>query len=39
LDQLPGTRKWHVQPTVATSGEGLYEGLTWLKSSLDQKRK
>lgn len=39
LDQLPGSRKWHVQPTVATSGDGLYEGLTWLKATLDQKRK
>lgn len=23
-------RQWHVQPTCATTGEGLYEGLSWL---------
>lgn len=28
------TRKWHVQGTVATAGEGLYEGLDWLSSTL-----
>ncbi len=39
LDQLPGNRKWHIQPTVATSGDGLYEGLSWLKAALDEKRK
>ena len=27
-------RKWHVQGTVATKGEGLYEGLDWLSSTL-----
>jgi len=27
-------RKWHVQGTVATAGEGLYEGLDWLSSTL-----
>ena len=33
LMQLKG-RKWHVQSTVATRGEGLYEGLDWLASTL-----
>ena len=28
------TRKWHVQGTIATRGDGLYEGLDWLSSSL-----
>lgn len=23
-------RSWHVQSSCATSGDGLYEGLTWL---------
>jgi hypothetical protein len=27
-------RKWHVQGTIATKGEGLYEGLDWLQREL-----
>ncbi|KXZ49908.1 hypothetical protein GPECTOR_19g359 [Gonium pectorale] len=27
-------RKWHVQSSVATRGEGLYEGLDWLATTL-----
>ena len=27
-------RRWHVQGTVATKGEGLYEGLDWLAAAL-----
>ena len=27
-------RKWHIQATCATSGEGLYEGLEWLSNQL-----
>jgi len=27
-------RRWFVQPTVATNGDGLYEGLDWLCNSL-----
>eukprot|EP00020_Sapocribrum_chincoteaguense_P009514 CAMPEP_0170739608 /NCGR_PEP_ID=MMETSP0437-20130122/5253_1 /TAXON_ID=0 /ORGANISM="Sexangularia sp." /LENGTH=164 /DNA_ID=CAMNT_0011078077 /DNA_START=118 /DNA_END=612 /DNA_ORIENTATION=+ len=30
-------RKWYIQSTCATSGDGLYEGLDWLSSSLSQK--
>lgn len=26
-------RTWFIQPSCATSGEGLYEGLTWLSST------
>ena len=26
-------RQWYVQPSCATSGDGLYEGLTWLTSN------
>ena len=33
LDKMKG-RKWHVQGTIATKGEGLYEGLDWLSSTL-----
>ena len=29
-----GNRRWHVQSAVATTGEGLYEGLDWLSSIL-----
>jgi ADP-ribosylation factor protein 1 len=28
------SRKWHVQGTVATAGDGLYEGLDWLSNTL-----
>jgi len=28
-----GDRIWYIQPACATSGEGLYEGLTWLTSN------
>lgn len=27
-------RRWHVQGAVATRGEGLYEGLDWLSTTL-----
>jgi len=26
-------RNWHVQPACATTGDGLYEGLSWLSSN------
>jgi len=29
---------WYIQPCVATSGAGLYEGLDWLSSALERKR-
>lgn len=38
LGSVGGNRKWHVQPTIATSGEGLYEGLCWLKETLESKK-
>lgn len=38
LGSVGGSRKWHVQPTIATSGEGLYEGLCWLKDTLESKK-
>lgn len=28
------SRKWHLQSTCATSGDGLYEGLDWLSAEL-----
>lgn len=33
LSDLKG-RKWHVQGSIAIRGEGLYEGLDWLSSTL-----
>lgn len=27
-------RKWHVQGSIAIRGEGLYEGLDWLATTL-----
>mmetsp|Transcript_11157 Transcript_11157/g.19531 ORF Transcript_11157/g.19531 Transcript_11157/m.19531 type:complete len:186 (-) Transcript_11157:717-1274(-) len=35
LPQLK-SRKWHVQGAVAIRGEGLYEGLDWLATTLKQ---
>eukprot|EP01101_Sappina_pedata_P004691 TRINITY_DN2029_c0_g2_i1.p1 TRINITY_DN2029_c0_g2~~TRINITY_DN2029_c0_g2_i1.p1 ORF type:complete len:175 (+),score=76.47 TRINITY_DN2029_c0_g2_i1:37-561(+) len=32
--QSLGARKWYIQSTCATSGDGLYEGLDWLASQL-----
>jgi ADP-ribosylation factor protein 1 len=31
------TRKWYIQSTCATSGDGLYEGLDWLSNILSGK--
>jgi len=28
------SRKWYIQATCATSGDGLYEGLDWLSNTL-----
>ncbi|KAI7863780.1 ADP-ribosylation factor [Spinellus fusiger] len=36
LQSLPN-KKWHIQATCATNGEGLYEGLNWLASNLNKK--
>merc|ERR1712003_422242 len=32
-------RKWFIQSTCATSGDGLYEGLDWMSRALSQKKK
>jgi ADP-ribosylation factor 1/2 len=32
-----GDRKWYIQSTCATSGDGLYEGLDWLSTALSGK--
>jgi len=29
-------RKWYIQSTCATSGDGLYEGLDWLSNTLSK---
>ena len=31
-------RNWYIQSTCATTGDGLYEGLDWLSSSLHGKK-
>lgn len=36
LQQL-NNRKWYIQATCATNGEGLYEGLDWLANALKEK--
>jgi len=30
------SRKWYIQATCATSGDGLYEGLDWLSNTLSE---
>jgi ADP-ribosylation factor protein 1 len=30
-------RKWYIQSTCATTGDGLYEGLDWLSNALSGK--
>mmetsp|Transcript_907 Transcript_907/g.2811 ORF Transcript_907/g.2811 Transcript_907/m.2811 type:complete len:183 (+) Transcript_907:78-626(+) len=32
-------RKWHIQSAIATTGDGLYEGLDWLSRTLASKKK
>ena len=31
-------RNWYIQSTCATTGDGLYEGLDWLSTSLKGKK-
>ncbi len=31
-------RNWYIQATCATNGEGLYEGLDWMSSTLSKKK-
>jgi ADP-ribosylation factor protein 1 len=33
-----GGRKWYIQPTCATTGDGLYEGLEWLSDVFENKK-
>ena len=33
-----GDRKWYIQPTCATTGDGLYEGLEWLSDVFENKK-
>ena len=37
LNQLRN-RQWYIQSTCATTGDGLYEGLDWLSSTLNKKK-
>ena len=32
-------RKWHIEGCVATTGEGLYEGLEWLSNEMKEHKK
>ena len=34
-----GDRKWYIQPACATTGDGLFEGLEWLRNTLDSLKK
>ena len=38
LYKLRDGRKWYVQAAVATSGEGLYDGLSWLARTVKERR-
>lgn len=31
-------RKWYIQSTCATTGDGLYEGLDWLSANIQKKK-
>eukprot|EP01084_Bolivina_argentea_P073018 132533_1 len=37
LNQLRN-RKWYIQSSTATTGDGLYEGLDWLSNTLNKKK-
>jgi ADP-ribosylation factor protein 1 len=37
LNQLRN-RKWYIQASCATTGDGLYEGMDWLSATLSKKR-
>lgn len=37
LDRLRN-RQWHIQPTSAPTGDGLYEGLDWLSATLVKRK-
>ena len=32
-------RNWFIQPCCAANGDGLYEGLDWISSQLEKKKK
>ena len=36
LKDLPPSRVWRIQASCAVTGEGLWEGLEWLRTALDQ---
>jgi len=38
LSSIIKNRKWHIQPTCALTGDGLYEGLEWLSNTLHKKK-
>jgi len=39
LESLSKTgRKWYVQPCVASSGDGVYEGLNWMIDTLNSRK-
>lgn len=38
LDLRKIKQNWYLQPCVATKGEGLQEGLTWLSKQLPEKK-
>lgn len=33
------SRRWHVQSTVAVTGDGLFEGLDWMATAIKETRK
>ena len=38
LEKLNGQRKWKIQGSNATKGEGIYEGIEWLQKTLSSKK-
>eukprot|EP01060_Flectonema_neradi_P035118 TRINITY_DN635_c0_g2_i1.p1 TRINITY_DN635_c0_g2~~TRINITY_DN635_c0_g2_i1.p1 ORF type:complete len:635 (+),score=100.22 TRINITY_DN635_c0_g2_i1:53-1957(+) len=39
LGSLLRSVPWHIQPCTATTGEGLWEGLTWIDNCLKERKK
>ena len=35
MDKLPPWRKWYVQGSCATTGDGLYDGLDWIRAMME----
>jgi hypothetical protein len=37
LYEVAQGRKWNIQQSIATTGDGIYEGLDWISRNLNSK--